>query len=85
MCYYNLNRCVFLKPKGSDDVAEEKPNDKASIQRKEKLHNKYYKAIQRFTLMSDTFMSVVFKDKDCAELLLKIILEMKVKIKKIRT
>ena len=35
--------------------------------------------------MSDTFMSVVFKDKDCAELLLKIILEMKVKIKKIRT
>lgn len=60
-------------------------DNKVSVKRKEELHNKYYKAIQRFTLMSDTFMSVVFKDKDCAELLLKIILKMKVKIKEICT
>lgn len=66
-------------------MAKENINDKASIHRKEELHNKYHKAIQRFTLMSDTFMSVVFKDKACAELLLKIILEMTVKIIEIRT
>lgn len=80
----NIVKAVF-NPKGGEDVTEENANDKASIQRKEELHNKYHKAIQRFTLMSDTFMSVVFKDTGCAELLLKIILEMKVKIKEIRT
>jgi hypothetical protein len=66
-------------------VTTENINDKASIQRKEKLHNKYDAAIKKFTLMSDTFMSVVFKDKVCAELLLRIILKMKVTVKEIRT
>jgi hypothetical protein len=70
---------------GGDCVATEKTNDKASIQRKEALHNKYDEAIKKFTLMSDTFMSVVFKDKVCAELLLRIILKMKVAVKEIRT
>jgi predicted thioesterase len=70
---------------GGDCMATENTNDKASIQRKEALHNKYDEAIKKFTLMSDTFMSVVFKDKVCAELLLRIILKMKVAVKEIRT
>jgi len=38
------------------------------------LHDKYLKNIKRFVLMDDTFMRKVFEDKECAELLLRIIL-----------
>ncbi len=38
------------------------------------LRDKYLKSIQRFVLMDDTFMRKVFEDKECAELLLRIIL-----------
>ncbi len=38
------------------------------------LRDKYIKNIQRFVLMDDTFMRKVFEDKECAELLLRIIL-----------
>lgn len=37
--------------------------------------SEYLSKIQRFCLMDDTFMSKVFEDKQCAELLLKIILK----------
>jgi hypothetical protein len=67
-----------------DDFVTYNENE-TNMQQKEFLRNKYSDAIQRFTLMSDTFMSVVFKDKQCAELLLRIILKMNVDIKEIRT
>lgn len=35
----------------------------------------YIEKIQKFCLMDDTFMSKVFEDKACAELLLRIILK----------
>lgn len=42
----------------------------------ELIHNPVYlEKIKRFCLMDDTFMSKVFEDKKCAELLLKIILK----------
>lgn len=41
--------------------------------------------IQRFCLMDDTFMSKVFEDKACAELLLKVILKKDLKVKKVVT
>lgn len=42
----------------------------------------YCEKIQQFCLMDDTFMSKVFEDKKCAELLLKIILEKDLHVKK---
>jgi len=53
-------------------MTEENKFKNLTTQEKEDLHNKYDKAIQKFTLMSDTFMSVVFKDKKCAEELLSV-------------
>ena len=41
----------------------------------EGLMAKYKPLIQEFSLMDDTFMSKVFEDKECAELVLGIILE----------
>lgn len=40
----------------------------------DKRHEEYLKSIKRFVLMDDTFMSKVFEDKSCAELLLSVIL-----------
>lgn len=38
----------------------------------------YYKSlIQKFTLLDDTFMRIVFKNKECAELLIRVILDKK--------
>lgn len=61
-------------------MTEENKFKNLTAQKKEDLHNKYDKAIQKFTLMSDTFMSVVFKDKKCSEELLNVILDRKITI-----
>ena len=47
--------------------------------------NKYTKEIQQFTLMDDTFMSVVFDDKECAEILLSVILGKQLTVDDIKT
>ena len=41
----------------------------------ERKHQEDLERIRNFRLMDDDFMSKVFEDKDCAEFLLKIILE----------
>ena len=41
---------------------------------------RYLEAIENFTLMDDTFMRVVFKDKDCAQLLLDTIFKERIDI-----
>lgn len=51
----------------------------------ENLAELYRDKIDRFCLMDDTFMSKVFEDKECAELLVRIILEKKVNITEIKT
>ena len=51
----------------------------------ENLAELYRDKIDRFCLMDDTFMSKVFEDKECAELLVKIILEKKVNITDVKT
>lgn len=66
-------------------MTEENKFENLTTQEKEDLHNKYDKAIQKFTLMSDTFMSVVFKDKKCAEELLSVVLDRKITIIDIQT
>lgn len=43
----------------------------------------YLEKIKRFCLMDDTFMSKVFEDKACAELLLKIILQKELTVKEV--
>ncbi len=47
--------------------------------------NKYTEEIQQFTLMDDTFMSAVFEDKECAEILLSVILEKQLIVSDIKT
>lgn len=51
----------------------------------ENLAEKYRDKINRFCLMDDTFMSKVFEDKECAELLIRIILKKKVNVTEIKT
>lgn len=51
----------------------------------ENYAGKYKDKIDRFCLMDDTFMSKVFEDKECAELLIKIILDKKVYVTEIKT
>lgn len=45
----------------------------------------YIEKIQKFCLMDDTFMSKVFEDKTCAELLLKVILKKELTVKEVVT
>lgn len=48
------------------------------------INREYYlEKIKRFCLMDDTFMSKVFEDKACAELLLKIILQKELTVKEV--
>lgn len=48
------------------------------------INREYYlEKIKRFCLMDDTFMSKVFEDKTCAELLLKIILQKELSVKEV--
>lgn len=47
--------------------------------------NKYSEEIQQFTLMDDTFMSAVFDNKECAEILLNVILGKKLTVNSIKT
>ena len=58
-----------------------KPDDKT----KEELILKYDDKIQKFTLMDDSFMSVVFKNKECAEILISVILKKILKIISVNT
>jgi len=58
-----------------------KPNSKA----REELILKYDDKIQKFTLMDDSFMSIVFKNKDCTEILINTILKKKLKIISVNT
>ena len=51
----------------------------------EGLMAKYKPLIQEFSLMDDTFMSKVFEDKQCAELVLSIILGKKLKVINVKT
>ena len=51
----------------------------------EGLMAKYKPLIQEFSLMDDTFMSKVFEDKECAELVLSIILGKKLKVINVKT
>ena len=66
-------------------MTEENKFKNLTTQEKEDLHSKYDKAIQKFTLMSDTFMSVVFRDKKCAEELLRVILDREITIINVQT
>ncbi|MBQ7264641.1 MAG: PD-(D/E)XK nuclease family transposase [Firmicutes bacterium] len=58
-------------------------NEMANIN--EGLIAKYKPLIQEFSLMDDTFMSKVFEDKECAELVLSIILGKKLKVVNVKT
>jgi len=51
----------------------------------EGLMAKYKPLIQEFSLMDDTFMSKVFEDRQCAELVLSIILGKKLKVINVKT
>ncbi|MBR1445371.1 MAG: PD-(D/E)XK nuclease family transposase [Firmicutes bacterium] len=51
----------------------------------EGLMAKYKPLIQEFSLMDDTFMSKVFEDKECAELVLRVILGKKLKVINVKT
>ena len=51
----------------------------------EGLMAKYKPLIQEFSLMDDTFMSKVFEDKECAELVLSIIIGKKLKVINVKT
>ena len=50
-----------------------KPNDK-SVSDLQKMHEADLERIKKFRLLDDDFMSKVFEDSECAEILLKIIL-----------
>ena len=58
-----------------------KPNSKT----REELILKYDDKIQKFILMDDSFMSIVFKNKDCTETLINTILKKKLKIISVNT
>jgi len=47
--------------------------------------SKYSAEIQEFTLMDDVFMSAVFSDKECAEILLNVVLNKKLTVTDIKT
>ena len=51
----------------------------------EEFRKKYADKIQDFILMDDTFLSAVFNDKECAEVLLSIILEKNLEVTEIKT
>ena len=51
----------------------------------EGLMAKYKPLIQEFSLMDDTFMSKVFEDKECAELVLSVIIGKKLKVINVKT
>lgn len=50
-----------------------KPNDKL-VSDLQKMHEADLERIKKFRLLDDDFMSKVFEDSECAEILLKIIL-----------
>ena len=50
-------------------------NDNMTIDEKELMHQRDLEYIRNFKLIHDDFMKKVFTDKDCTELLLRIIIE----------